>query len=95
MSGKIVLINRTKVKTLIMSDLANTSSTVGKLFKQAQVKLNSIAKSGGCGCKKGPKRNIVYEDILNQLRNLDADKLDIIKQHLNATTLNLGKGCQI
>lgn len=95
MSGKVVLVNRSKIKSLIHSPLADTSTTTGRMFKKAQEKLASIAGAGGCNCKKGPKRNAVYDDVLTQLRGLNADKLSTIKDYLNATTLNLGKGYQV
>ena len=96
MSGsKVVLINQTKLKQLIASKFVDTPSPEGEVLRQAKLSLERISKMGGCGCKKGPKRRAVYEEALQQLRNLAPSRLTALKNHLNATTLNLGKGYQI
>ena len=94
--GKLVLINRPKICGLIESDLGdNPSHTVGTILNNARRRLDSLKAGRGCGCKKGPQRNSIYDSDVEQLRNLDENELMVLKDYLNATTLNLGQGYQV
>ncbi len=96
MSDKTVLINKAKLRELIGSTLADqTTHKVGLLLNNAKQRLASIKAAGGCNCRKGPQRSIVYQEVLTQLKSMGTADLHDLKQYLNATTLNLGDGRQI
>jgi|3_EtaG_2_1085321.scaffolds.fasta_scaffold32874_5 hypothetical protein len=90
MSDNTVLLNNRKLKTVINSSLSESSIKVGILLKEAKQRLHTIKRARGCNCKKGPQRSIVYQDVMTQLKSMDAADLESLKQHLNATTLIIG-----
>jgi hypothetical protein len=96
MSGKTVLMNKPKVRELITSPLAdNLNHPVGVILNGARSRLQAVNDARGCSCKKGPKRQVIYTDVLSQLKALDVDKLTILKNYVNATILNFGQGYQV
>jgi len=91
----VVLINRAKLKTLIQSYVTDGDHPLAQIFLEGKRRIEAVLTLPGCKCKHGRKRNEVYDDILLQLRHLTLTEIEPLKAHLNATTLNLGKGHQI
>jgi len=91
----VVLLNKALISKLLKQLPVFHAHSLDTILSAGSRRLRDISKIPGCKCKRGPKKNKVYDDVLTRLRQLPPEDVEPLKAHFNATTLNLGKGHQI